>query len=591
MAQQKIQQWVSDLTGIPLDTTPPCSDTPVFILPIRYLPADQLHALSEVVTSDLELVTTKGGGTTKSMYDVLFQPTTSFGRDMMPEWGKQYTSNTEYLLDTQAVIQETVVKGPLGPLDEQSILEVWKEAKGSTSEAFLEKYCFVEWDILKFLNKSPAFLQMLSIANVMSPAVSLVMPLLFLLFPFLILKLRGIPITFSVYRDVLQDIARNHFIGKALTNITSLSLDKLAYFCIMTGLYGWQIYQNVLVCQRFYRNVFRINQHLLDLRAYVDATLEDMADVVSKHQTKPSYRDFCREVRRHAILLEGMREDLCDVTPMTSFAQKLLSVGYLLQRYYELHVNPDYHRALRYSFGFHGWLDNLRGVKAHVDAGTIQLATFSKATQFEGQVYPPIANVGVRNPCSLAKNVVLTGPNASGKTTFLKTTSINIIFCQQVGAGFFQSGRVKPYTHIHSYLNIPDTSERDSLFQAESRRCKEILTAIESAGPGARHFCIFDEIYSGTNPDEATKSGYAFMNYLTRFDHVDFILTTHYVKMCKRLRKNKRVLNYQMEVEENREKLTYTYKMKRGISQVQGAVRILEDMDYPKEILDAIRSA
>ncbi|NBW04294.1 MAG: hypothetical protein EBR87_11420, partial [Cytophagia bacterium] len=146
----------------------------------------------------------------------------------------------------------------------------------------------------------------------------------------------------------------------------------------------------------------------------------------------------------------------------------------------------------------------------------------------------------VTNKCKFDKNMVVTGVNASGKTTFLKSTTINIIFTQQVGCGFYKSCKLNPYTHIHSYLNIPDTSGRDSLFQAESRRCKEIIDIIYKYQDPTkyRHFCIFDELYSGTNPHDATKSAYAFLLYLSKYNNVNFILTTHYVGLCKKLKKS-----------------------------------------------------
>jgi len=199
----------------------------------------------------------------------------------------------------------------------------------------------------------------------------------------------------------------------------------------------------------------------------------------------------------------------------------------------------------------------------------------------------------VKNNCDLDKKLIITGPNASGKTTMLKSTTINIICSQQIGCGFYKSARVNPYTHIYSYLNIPDTSERDSLFQAESRRCKEIIDSIVlySHEKGYRHYGIFDELYSGTNPDEATKAGFAFLQYLSKFSHVDFILTTHYTKICSMLKKNKCIRNHKMDVvQDDLGKLKYTYKMKKGVSKVQGAVRILEDMDYPEEIINSVKA-
>jgi DNA mismatch repair protein MutS len=212
------------------------------------------------------------------------------------------------------------------------------------------------------------------------------------------------------------------------------------------------------------------------------------------------------------------------------------------------------------------------------------------------QFYPTLKDANpIKNTVSLGQNnMIITGPNASGKTTILKTTTINIILAQQYGFGFFESCNITPYTHIHSYLNIPDTSERDSLFQAESRRCKEILDKIKSGPVGSRHFCIFDELYSGTNPDEATKSGFSFLEYLSKFSNVDFMLTTHYVSICKKFAKSKktRVENYKMNVEILDDgKIKYKYKLKRGISKIQGAINILKDMDYPKEIIDSIENS
>ena len=98
---------------------------------------------------------------------------------------------------------------------------------------------------------------------------------------------------------------------------------------------------------------------------------------------------------------------------------------------------------------------------------------------------------------------------------------------------------------------------------------------------------------------EAAKAGYAFLKYLNEHENVDFVLTTHYVNMCKRFKNRKgkekekeesKVRNYKMDVTENKDgSLTYTYKMKPGISRIQGAVRVLEEMGYPEKVLDTIK--
>ena len=55
------------------------------------------------------------------------------------------------------------------------------------------------------------------------------------------------------------------------------------------------------------------------------------------------------------------------------------------------------------------------------------------------------------------------------------------------------------------------------------------------------------------------------------------------------MKKSDRIQNYKMEVENLPDgSLKYTYRMKKGISKIQGAVKILQQMNYPTEILNTI---
>ena len=192
----------------------------------------------------------------------------------------------------------------------------------------------------------------------------------------------------------------------------------------------------------------------------------------------------------------------------------------------------------------------------------------------------------IRNDIQLKDNLIITGPNASGKTTILKSVMLNLIFSQQFGCGFYESAKIRPFDHIHCYLNIPDTSGRDSLFQAEARRCKEIIDCVNE-NKQETHFGIFDELYSGTNPDEAVVSATAFMEYMSKFKNVSCMLTTHYTKVCTNLNDKVRIVNMFMETSKSKlnNTIKFKYQLKRGISRVRGAFNILTEMNYPKEIL------
>lgn len=596
----------TDASSVDISNTSTCLHAP-FQLPIAYLPSDKVHALSDNIVQDLELVVSP----TMSMYETLFQPSHAFGRDLIPEWSKWFSTDIQYLSDTQNVIlnmpkhTDVVAKRthdiPSFTKDTCTTLtECWQ---GLNQPDFLEKYNFIEWNMFKYLNDSSLFLELLSLGSILSPLVSLVVPILFLVLPFVILKIQGAPIDFQGYLGVLKHVAKNHFIGKAIMGIQSMSVDKLIYVGLMFMLYLMQVYQNVVLCARFYQNTRQMNQDLIQLRDFCHHSIVSMNVFVEQSRNLPSYQTFCGIVLDKCAVLGIIYKELLSITPFRIGMEKAGGLGYMLKQYYTLHDNQEFRTAIQYAVGFEGYMDNLRGVSKHLLAGRVALIstdsssdsiTQGSITHFRKQYYPALlastSGKVVRNDVVLDKNMIITGPNASGKTTFLKTTAINIIFTQQVGCGFYHKGSClpKPYTHIHSYLNIPDTSERDSLFQAEARRCKDIIDIVEHGGENAHHFSIFDELYSGTNPKEATKAAYAFLNYLSQRPNVDFILTTHYVDVCRKFKKkSKHVRNYKMMVVQNKDTRTmkYTYRIKGGISKIEGAGHILEEMNYPKEIM------
>jgi DNA mismatch repair ATPase MutS len=166
-----------------------------------------------------------------------------------------------------------------------------------------------------------------------------------------------------------------------------------------------------------------------------------------------------------------------------------------------------------------------------------------------------------------------------------------MILTQQFGYGCYESATIQPCKFIHCYLNIPDTSGRDSLFQAEARRCKDIIDIIE-ANPTENHFCAFDELYSGTNPEDAIASSLAFMGYISLNKNVSSILTTHYNAVCRKLRKNDKMQNYHMKtIATGDDTFQYTYKLMKGISNIKGGTKVLTDLNYPSEIVKNMSSS
>lgn len=599
-----------------------------FLLPIEYLEKSQQTILAKTVADDLELVqlTTDASSSPspqKTMYEIFAEPSNDFGNLLIPEMAKRYTTNIGFLEDTQKVV-ERMAEDPMSlsfrePLEFREsykennktlftarFLEIWKEIKEDKS--FLDRHSYMEFVVLEELNRSRAFLNTYSILNLVSPLYSLLLPLIIIILPFVLLKIWNVPITFEVYLSTLRDISKTHFIGRIL-NIKEWNFENVLYVVFIGGMYIMQTYTQITSCIKYHAAIKRMNENLLFMREYLEYTIESMNVFTKTNSDLPYYSDFCQDVHSHKLVLLTLRDKIgTTLTPYGWTMTKIMELGHMFDCYYQLYSCIDFEASLRYSVGFEGYMDIMRGVaRGHKD-GFLGKTTFCSSssspikekedqdntkplTTFKSQYYPPHkrSNVCITNTVNMSSNMIITGVNASGKTTTLKTTALNIIFSQQFGFGFYESAELTPYKHIHSYLNIPDTSGRDSLFQAESRRCKEILDKIKDAPTDENHFCIFDELYSGTNPKEAVKSAHSLLKYLSQKPNVRFILTTHYVNVCRKFRKSKLVKNYKMIVDvDEKNGFVYTYKMGKGISTLEGGIAILKTMNYPAEIINTI---
>jgi DNA mismatch repair ATPase MutS len=340
------------------------------------------------------------------------------------------------------------------------------------------------------------------------------------------------------------------------------------------------------------------------MNRYIKHSIEQMEYYLSKSDKLVTYSAFNETIKNNLPILKQMHDDINIITPLTLSFFKIYEIGHIMHTFYQFYDNKSYTDAILYSFGFNGYIHLLTGLKRNIDSFNINKATFSldyhvkkdlkkkkkeKGT-FKKMYYPKFIEHRdmVYNDCTLDKNIIITGPNASGKTTILKSVLINLILSQQTGFGCFESLDFYPYDNFHCYLNIPDTSGRDSLFQAEARRCKEIMDCINiKCAKEETHFCIFDEIYSGTNPEEAVSSAKQFMKNIVKNDNVSCLLTTHYVKLCKKLAKNSRIINCHMKTKKKeineinetnliKDDFDYTYKMEEGISTVKGGTKVIQ---------------
>ena len=551
-----------------------------FKYPIEYL--ENKNVLNESIKDDLELLKTYDEKN-KPIYEHLLQPISIVGKKSIEKFSNYYTTDTDYLKETQKInSQMNKVKIDNALIDKT--YNNWNNIKND--EEFIDKYQYIGWDKFKWLNYSQMFLHILTIYNLFSPIFNLFSPLLLFIMPYIILRGLKMKITWATYKKILYMQLQNHAIGQLFTSFHKVKLSQKAYILFCAGMYVYNLYQNVLSCKRFYKNAFFIAENIDTLRNYLKYTIQKMKTYEKIIEHKKTYENFSSDLVKNRKDLENFVEKINNIPKKCLNVKNMMQLGTVMKYFYTIYDDLELENILNYSFGFNGYMDNMKGLYKNLSNKKINLAKFKEkknVLKFKNIHHPSIEKP-IKNDINFKKNKIITGPNAAGKTTILKSTIINTIFCQQFGVGYFDTATISPFNHIHCYINIPDTSGRDSLFQAEARRCKEILDVIEK-NPNSRHFCVFDELYSGTNPYEAISSAASYLKYITKKNNIKFMLTTHFIRLCDIFKDDKKIKNFSMKTDIIDDIPKYHYKIQEGISSIKGGITVLKEIKYPKEIL------
>ena len=565
--------------------------TKAFKLPITY--NSKITRLDDNIKTDLELVESINNGNKsddksdnkqdnkpekQTLYSKLFSPQSNLGKTLLNSWSEYFSYDKKFLGANQEVFKTAKVE-PMNNIDD--VFNLWLSVKNDTG--FLEKYQYVDWQFFERLNTNSQFLQFMSVYSFASPIISLLMPVILCIVPFFMLKIKRINITLSKYFEILKKVMTQLPLNN-WANMTSLTMENKVYTVVSTVFYIFQLYQNVLSCIRFYTNQYNIENTLSKWREFITHTIkqaDNLLEVTGRHV--PFYL-FNNNLKTKIASLKRLEGYLNKIKPFKLGYKELSNVGYNMKHFYEFYKNDTIKDTINYAFGINAYFEHICGIQNQLKYCRLNKCKFTKKRcSFKDAYYPMIEHdAAVKNSYSLKANSLITGPNAAGKTTLLKTTLFNILISQQIGFGYYKSAKLAPYNYLHCYLNIPDTSGRDSLFQAEARRCKDILDKIKCSTE--RHFCIFDEIYSGTNPYEATASASSYIELLSTFKNVGFMLTTHYIDICKKNTK-KNIKNYHMAINQVNNNLEYTYLLKDGISGIRGGIKVLRDLGYPDDMI------
>lgn len=323
---------------------------------------------------------------------------------------------------------------------------------------------------------------------------------------------------------------------------------------------------------------FRYRDLLLEARAGIRATQLLLSQLIPflkglEERNPPS------EVRRPVVnllaLIDRIRLDQLSLTrrPWTTLKA---------DRFLRAERKSDFQRFFELLYD----LDSLIAMASAVREFGLSLPEVVESPSFllEGEgVFHPFLQDPVGNPVRIAGGtelVFLTGPNMSGKTTYLKAVGISA-FLAHLGMGVpAKHFRISPLHRLFSSLSPEENLwEGLSYFMSEVRRVRE---AADYVARGDRTLVIFDEVFRGTNVRDAREASRMVISGFAKCRTSGFVFSSHLVELAEDFgtRSGVQFQHFDGEIKEGQTR--YEFQLKEGVSEQRFGLQLLEQEGIPE---------
>ena len=204
------------------------------------------------------------------------------------------------------------------------------------------------------------------------------------------------------------------------------------------------------------------------------------------------------------------------------------------------------------------------------------------------QLYHPLLADPVKNSVRTDKGVLITGSNASGKSTFLRAVALCTVLSQTIHtcpADRYEA----PIMRIYSSMSLrDDLLGGQSYYMVEISSIKRILDQVQQAREDHCHvICFVDEVLRGTNTVERIAASTQIMKMLAA-DHALCFAATHDVELTKLLEKE--YVNYHFEERIVEDDIYFPYKLLKGPAATRNAIALLKMLGYDSQIVKEAES-
>ncbi|MCD8887407.1 AAA family ATPase [Staphylococcus epidermidis] len=184
----------------------------------------------------------------------------------------------------------------------------------------------------------------------------------------------------------------------------------------------------------------------------------------------------------------------------------------------------------------------------------------------------------IANTIDISNHILLTGSNASGKSTFMKAVALNLILAQSIQTATAHSFIYQPGYVMTSMANADDVLSGDSYFMSELKSIRRLFNTYQCN----KIYCFIDEIFKGTNTTERIAASESVLSYLDNQKAYHVIAATHDVELSILLENTYNNYHFNESIQEN--SIFFDYKIKPGKANTRNAIELLRITQFPIDI-------
>jgi len=306
----------------------------------------------------------------------------------------------------------------------------------------------------------------------------------------------------------------------------------------------------------------------------------------------------CKQrLKRHAMAVKAIPRATAVLVPerggafdIVDLVQEHVSILFLIEvrGFYAVLDQLRIHRAeLQGLFCALGELDALQAMASFRDGLETyckpEFATDRRLLEVDG-AYHPLLESPVPNSITITdRGCLVTGSNMSGKSTFLRTMGVCAVLAQSTFTCPAAAYRGSMLQIASSLSPMDDLMDGKSFYLVEAER---LLTMIHSSQGSRPALLIIDEMLRGTNSTERLAASEAILSFLVKNNAV-IIVATHDVELVQRLAASYDSFHFSDQVDSSG--LQFDYNLRPGRATTTNAIRLLDHLSYPSEIVENAR--